>query len=340
MSWNTANDDRCEHPAKIAVHPVDSDPPRRTGSPGGTCALDGDAHPVALPLLVEHRRAGTRSAQRRSPGAHAARLDAPPGASDLAEEPPWRSRSRGSRRPHPAFLEEIPSLSRETAVGWLSSCRPPSGRSPRAAPPVALRFCHSRSSASTSCNHLSLADVSPPSGEGRRATWMASGEEPKPPADRLDLDTVFRFADGAWPFATAGSTRVTSTPRRARDCPRGGDLGGWLAKPPRTPTSNPSLAQFGCHREERGHQDHLRAGGPAKGATVSTIRGAIHRVTGPRPGSRDRRAHSNDTLERVTSSTSHHPVPTRYRWCRGSTAGGVRTPRALAVTRFGFSREG
>jgi hypothetical protein len=239
VRWNAANDDRCEHPAKIAVRPVRSDPPRRSGSPSGACTLDGDAHPVVLHGLVEHRRAGTRPAQRRRTRAHAARHDAPPGASRPAEEPPWRSRSRGSRRPHPAFLEEIPSLSRETAVGWLSSCRPPSGRSPRAAPPVALRFCHSRSSASTSCNHLSLADVTTPSGEGRRATWMASGEEPKPPTDRLDLDTVFRFADGAWPFATAGSTRVTSTPRRVRSRPEAEtSVAGLRSRPvrrPRTP---------------------------------------------------------------------------------------------------------
>jgi hypothetical protein len=204
-------------------------PFRRGGPdvPGGMGALDGDAHPVVIPPWREHRRAGTRSAQRRRSRAHAARPVTPPGAPTPAKEPSWRNRSRGSRRPHPAFLEEIPSLSRETAVGWLSSCRPPSGRSPRAAPPVALRFCHSRSSASTSCNHLSLAGVPSPSGEGRWITWVwraARGRSPRPTGSISTPSSGSRTARGRSRWLGRPESRAPLVAQQGH--PRGGDLGG------------------------------------------------------------------------------------------------------------------
>jgi hypothetical protein len=50
--------------------------------------------------------------------------------------------------------------------------------------------------------------------------------------------------------------------------------------------SDPRVAQvWTLQRRERNHQDHFLAACPAKGATVSVIRGAIRRVTRPRPGS-------------------------------------------------------
>lgn len=115
----------------------------------GCAALDGATHPLALPMSAGEQVDG--AAQRRRPTAHAAEPFTPPGAETSAERRPWWSRSRGPGPPHLAFLEEIPTLSRETARRVGFSCRPPDGRSPEATLPVALRFCHSRSPASTSC---------------------------------------------------------------------------------------------------------------------------------------------------------------------------------------------
>lgn len=239
-----ANDEHHEYPARTAMRPVEPGPPKRTVPPDGMRALDGDTHPLAPPC-GERRRAGSRPAQRRRTWAHAARTPTPPGAETPAERPslaeplprPQKVSPRLPRRDPPGFRSW-------TAAGWFSNCRPPAGRSPGTSSLVALRFCQSRSPASTSCNHLSLAGSPSPSGEVRRSAFgLASGWRPKPLADRLDLDAA---SGPLRPLgrSVSGSIRVTSTPRRTRGFPRGGDPDGWFARPPVRrfrPPSSPSL---------------------------------------------------------------------------------------------------
>jgi len=243
----------------------------------------------------ERRRAGSRPAQRRRTRAHAAETRAPPGAVTPAERSSWRSRSRDPRRPHPAFLEEIPELSLGTAVGWFSNCRPPGGRSPGSSFPVALRICQSRSPASTSCNHLSLAEPRRPRVRDDEAPWWraAGGRSPWPTGSISTPPPVRQQRVRGWrewvdPSHEHPSSRAWLPSRRR---PR------WLAcDAPRAPTPCPRVAhRWTLQRRARDHQDHLRSACPAKGATVLVIRGAIRRFTRPRPGSRRRRDGSRTT---------------------------------------------
>lgn len=246
------------------------------------------------------RRAGTRAAQRRRTRAHAARPVTPPGASNLAKESPWRSRSRGPRRPHPAFVDEIPSLSRETALGWLSICRPPSGRSPE----VALRWPFDSVTHDSPRARAATTSLSPASRRPRvKATIHMDGERSRsrsPSSDRLDLDTLVPVRGGRIESGRGGWVEPSHEhpSSRSAGCFRGGDRGSLACEATRCADQRTPVGPLGYHREERGHEDHLRSTGPAKGAMVLVIRGAIHRFTRPRPGSWDRRADSNDTRER------------------------------------------
>lgn len=177
------------------MRPVEPAPPKRVVPPDEVRALDGDHAPQAPPEESAGEQApALRSGAERRPMPRRPRHHPMP--RPTRRDPPWRSRSRDPRRPHPAFLEEIPALSLGDRRRVAFDCRPPAGRSPGTSSPAALRFCQSRSPASTSCNHLSLAGPPSPSGEGRRSSWTG---------ERLEAEAPGRPARSRRPLRSAAA---------------------------------------------------------------------------------------------------------------------------------------
>jgi len=224
-----ANDDHDEYPARTAMRPVEPGPPKRTVPPDGMHALDGDVHPLALRGAPASRLPPCAAAQNVGPcrgTRDTTRCLDLRGETFLAEPLPRSQKTppRLPRRDPRAFAWGPPS-------GGFRNCRPPGGRSPGTTSRAALRFCQSRSPASTSCNHLSLAEPRRPRVRNAEAPgWRAAGG--RSPWPTGSISTPLRTASSPWAGRVSGSTRVTSTSRRTRGCHRGGDLDGWLAMPP------------------------------------------------------------------------------------------------------------
>jgi len=218
------------------MRPVEPGPPKRIVPPDGMRALDGGRAPPGAPRSAGEQAPALRSGAERGPMPRRprhhpvprpSRRDLPGGAAPATPEDPTPPSSKRS-----------PRFRLGTAVGWLSMCRPPAGRSPRMSSRAALRFCQSRSPASTSCNHLSLAGPRRPRVRDGEAPWVASGWRPKPLTDRLDLEAT-PDRDGRvrpsreWfdPSHEHPSSRSVDSPRRR---PR------WLAcEAPRAPAPPP-----------------------------------------------------------------------------------------------------
>jgi hypothetical protein len=228
------------------MHPVFWTPPRRDPGPDGMRALDGATHPLALSMSAGEQVAVLRSGADRRP---------------MPRRPPHHPVCRPPRREHPGGAAPAtpdvltsPSSKRSPRsrgrplAGWASVADHPTGAHRKRRSRWLFDSVIHVPPRARAAHRLSLAGPPSPSGEGRRGSFSGErleAEAPGRPARcRVRLRSAFRRSRRG-----SGSTRVTSTPRRACGRLRGGDLVSGLAKPPTRADPEPRVAPAGCYRE-------------------------------------------------------------------------------------------